>query len=125
MGLHNGFVHLGVIMPITGNFSINRQVDCNIAVQMVPPTNIGGWAIQVWISKRFGSSSGIIQAYANSGYNNVSGINILDSGAGIFSFKVPGAVTSGLDPGNYALEVRRTNSGRGVLIENGYMELKT
>lgn len=113
-------------MPIIANIPIHVGEDGTVTVTMTPPVAIGGWQVRAQITKRFGSNtnSGIITAFVSSGLNNQSGINVTNSGAGIFQFKIPGVSTSGLDPGNYACEVRRLDSGRNTLLEQGYLELK-
>jgi len=112
-------------MPSIGNFQINRGVDGTVTIVMSPPVAIGGWPLQAVITKRMESSTEIITGYANSGYNGVSGILVTNSGAGMFNFSIPATITSGLDPGNYALNVWRLTSGQRTLIQQGYMELTT
>lgn len=111
-------------MPIIADIPIYVGEDGTVTVSMTPPVGIGGWTIRAQITKIFGSSSGIITAYVGSGMNNQSGINVVESGAGIFRFKIPGMQTSGLNPGNYACEVRRLDSGRNTLLQAGFLELK-
>ena len=111
-------------MPIIANIPIYVGEDGLVTVSMTPPVAIGGWLIRSQITKQFGSSSGIVTGYVGSGLNNTSGINVLNSGAGIFQFRVNGVQTSGLNPGNYACEIRRLDSGRNTLLETGFLELK-
>ena len=56
------------------DFSLHKLEDADITVPLVPETAIGGWSVQMQLSKRFGSTSGHILKSMASGYYGVSGI---------------------------------------------------
>lgn len=107
------------------NFTWIKQDDGTLSITLVPPQAIGGRRVGFVITKRFGSEDYLIQKWANSGFSNVSGIQITDSGAGKFSVSLTGADTSGstFDYGNYASKSFVETSGRRVTATEGYMKL--
>ncbi len=110
-------------MPILADFSLSRLEDATLTVSMAPPTPIGGWMLRFWMQNRFGGISGFAQAYVSSGYNGQSGINVINSGQGVFSVTIPSMATSGLDYKNYAYAIERLDSGFRTVISEGYVLL--
>ena len=108
------------------DWSISRLEDAVLEINLTPPVAIGGWNIHTRIQKRFGDvASGILDKWMASGYYGTSGMNIVNSGQGIFNVAINSVETSGLDFGNYCYNVVRLDSGnRSVLVE-GYMTLNT
>lgn len=106
-------------MPVQADFSVPRYNSFSFTVSLAPPVAIGGWGISFQVQKRFGGISGLITKSVSSGFNNSSGINITNSGLGIFTISIQGVDTSGLEYGNYAYAVDRTDT-RTTLSE-GYM----
>ena len=105
-------------MPVLADFSLARYEDGNLTITMAPATPIGGWSVQLRIYKHFGGGSGLVIKNMASGFINVSGINIINSGQGIFNVTLNSADTSGLAYGNYVYEAVRLDSGyRSVLAE--------
>ena len=105
------------------SFSLHKLEDADITVPLVPETAIGGWSVQMQLSKRFGSTSGHILKSMASGYYGVSGMNIVNAGQGQFSFTVQSRDTSGMDAGIYAYTIRRIDSGFYTDLTQGYMSL--
>lgn len=103
------------------SLQLSPSTDLIIQDQIVPITAIGGWRIEFTVYKRFFGVSGIILCSTNSGYSNVSGIQIVNSGNGIFSITVSGGAFSGQNPGNLAFTVNRVGSGVGTLLSEGYI----
>jgi len=87
---------------------------------MSPPTGISGWTLQFDLMKRFGTTTPVISRYCASGYNNSSGINVIDGMQGIFSVDLHPSDVSGIDPSNLAYQVRRTDSGSATGISEGF-----
>lgn len=96
-----------------------------ILMTLAEGTNISGWSIQFDLSKRLGSTAPFYQAFAASGLNNVSGINVTNGPQGQFTTAVPasvfsGIVASGYDPtGAFAIKWRRTDYP--TTISAGYL----
>ena len=107
-------------MPIVADYSLNRDENGTLTVEMIPPTPIGQWSIEFRLTKRFGSNDYIILGSVASGYNNVSGINIVNSGAGIMNIPNYPAYMSGREPGPYAYTVIRTDAGLETELSTGY-----
>lgn len=110
-------------MPIQADFQQIRMEDGALIVSLAPAAAIGQWTIRFQAYPRFGSTSGRIVASTASGFNNVSGINITNSGAGVFNVTVPGLQTSGLEYGNYAYDVTRLESGSRTVLVQGYLSI--
>ena len=108
-------------MAINTDFSLLRLEAGTLNVELTPPTNISGWSLLFQAKKYFGGESGLINAYAASGYNNVSGINVHNAGAGMFSVAIPAGATSGWNYGNYAFSAQRTDSGFQTVLSQGFM----
>jgi len=104
-------------------FSFGRYSDGVLVINLVPDTNIINWSIEATLSKRFGSDTPIYQASVSSGHDFYSGITRINDEFGKFSVTIPSIAISGLDPGNYAFNVERTDSGSRQLLVNGYMTL--
>lgn len=111
-------------MPIIADYTIVRMEDGLLTIDMTPPVAIGGWNIRFQCMKRFDSSSGLITKSVASGFNNASGINVANSGQGIFDVTINSVDTSGFDPGCYAYKVDRLDSGNVTCLAEGYMVLK-
>lgn len=110
----------GTVVAVQQDFSFSKFEDGVLTVVMTPATAIGGRSIQFEVSHRIGgSTSGMPIKSVASGYNNVSGINITNSGAGQFNVIINSADTSGLDYGNYAYQVTRLDSGNRTVISEG------
>lgn len=101
------------------DFSVVRGIDFTITVPLAPPVAIGGWSIEMTVQKRFGGLSGLINKYVSSGMNNQSGINITNSGLGIFNVNFNACDTSGLDFGTYVYEANRLDSGSAAVLAEG------
>jgi hypothetical protein len=110
-------------MPILADFTLCRYEDGSLVVSLAPGTNIGGWSMRFALQHRFGGISGIIEKWMASGYYGVSGMNINNSGQGVFNIGVNSADTSGLDFGNYAYTVERLDSGFRTILTEGYLQL--
>ncbi len=102
------------------DFSLARYSDGQITISIAPPTAIGGWAIQFDLTKRFGSDDPIVSKYVGSGTNATSGITITNSGLGILSVRMSPFEVSGMDPGNIAYRLLRTDSGFHSELVVGY-----
>lgn len=111
-------------MPILVDFAWAKYNDGVLVIQMSPPVAVGGWDVRFRVMKRFGATSGVMpDKYASSGYSNVSGVAVVNSGQGIFQLSLNSTDTSGLEWGNYACVFDRTTSGSFTTLEEGYMTL--
>lgn len=109
-------------MPVEIDFRLSKFEDITITIPLAPPTPIGGWEVKLSVAHRFGGS-GLIQKSMASGRYNVSGMNIVNSGAGIMSAKFYTSDTSGLAYGNYAYQCERLDSGSRTVLTQGFMML--
>lgn len=106
------------------DFSMAPREDGTLAVSMTPPVGISGWSLQFLLQKNFGGISGLIVKSAASGFNNVSGINILDGVQGQFNVKINSVDTSGFSSQNYAYTIARLDSGFVTTLVEGYLLLQ-
>lgn len=111
-------------MPYEQDFALNRYVDLSLVIDLRPPMPIGGLDLRLTVSDRFGSITPRFVKSMSSGFYNVSGLNILDSGQGRISAKINSVDTSGLDWGCYAYELKRFDSGNVTDLTQGYLILK-
>ena len=113
-------------MAVQGSFGMVRFEDGLLTITLTPPTSIRNWSIEWKLQKRFGYSPyPIAVASVTSGLNNVSGINIINADQGVFTVNLIGALTSGLDAGNYVNTSVRTDSGFNTVLSEGYLQLGT
>jgi len=106
-------------MPVTSDFRLDLSSDGVVTLQLAPPNAIGGWSLQFILSKAFGGTAQVTKSMA-SGYYNVSGMNIVNSGQGILSITFHPAEVSGLDQGNYAYQISRLDSGYQSDLADGF-----
>ena len=107
-------------MPVIGDFSIIKLEDGILYVELAPPVAIGGMALSCQVTRRFGGTSGLIQKSVSSGFNGASGISVINSGQGMLSVAIRSQDTSGLDYGNYAFSILRTDSGSRTVLTEGF-----
>lgn len=105
-------------MPSYSDFSMG-YVDGSLTVGLSPPDNIQGWSIRFSMMKRNGGTP-FLYAYAASGYNNVSGIQITNFTIGTMVVSLPQSSVSGQDPGAYYYVLERTDSGSAGPLVQGY-----
>lgn len=110
-------------MPVYSDFSLCRQEDGTLQVSMVPAVNVSGWPIQFSLSNRFGSDTPLVVKSCASGFNNVSGINVVDGAQGVLQIQIDSINTSGLEYGNYAARTERLSSGARTALTEGYLLL--
>lgn len=110
-------------MPVIVNITISRYEDAVLTIGLEPPTPVGGHTIQFQTLRAFGGVSGLINKYVASGLNNQSGINITNSGQGIFNVRINELDTSGWNYGNYAYQVKRLDSGFATVYTEGFINL--
>lgn len=110
-------------MATLQDFAIARWEDGILQITMNPSVAIGGWTIRFQAQHRFGGISGAIQRYISTGKNNQSGINILNSGLGIFTVQINSVDTSGLDFSNLTYVTERMDSGFRTIINEGFIAL--
>ena len=103
-------------------FSLVEFSDGILTVALSPPTAVGGWSMAFTVTNRFQGVSGLIQKTLASGYGaGQSGITVVDSGQGRFNIRIWGSDGSGqMDPGTYAMQFNRTDSGMVTPIAKGW-----
>ncbi len=111
-------------MAVIVDFPIDRYEDGVLYINLTPPIAIGGQAIVFQVAKRFGSSTPFITRSMSSGYYNVSGAGIVDSGNGQLSVQVNASDFSGQSFGNYAYQLHRADSGFATDLTQGFAILK-
>lgn len=107
-------------MPNQQDFGLCRFEDGILTISIIPAIPVGGLDVHLTVAKHFGSTSGVILKSMASGFYNVSGLTILNSGQGIIQANLNSPDTSGLPYGNYAFEVRCYTSGRNTDYTQGY-----
>lgn len=108
-------------MSVQADFSLARQEDGVLIISMTPVIPIGGQNYQFQVTKRFGGTSGLITKSMHSGFYNVSGMNIVNSGQGIMRVNINEVDTSGREWGNYSFNVQRLDSGNRTVVSEGYL----
>jgi len=107
-------------MAVITDYSLALSEKGVLTIEMIPPTAIGGWSLDFYLTKRFGSQTYLIHNSVASGYNGASGITIVNSGAGIMNIVNLAINMSGQQPGNFAWSLQRTNSGFQTEVAKGY-----
>lgn len=100
-----------------------RYADGLLTIAIHPPTPVGGMDLRFTVMKQFGANTSLITKSAASGLNNQSGINITDSGQGIFKINLQSVNTSGLEYGNYACVIENLTSGNRAVLAEGWLQL--
>ena len=99
---------------INANYTQVLGADGNLAIGMIPPTNIGGWSLQFTLYERWLATSGLLVKSCASGFagsGNLSGIVVTNSGNGQFNIPIRAQDSSGLNSQVYVYQVERTDSG--------------
>lgn len=104
------------------DFALYRREDATLGVAMQPPTLISGWNIQCTIENAFGGISGTFKSCA-SGFNNVSGINVIQGSTGVFNVQINSIDTSGWDQKPYAFAIERLDQGARTTLVEGFLLL--
>lgn len=111
-------------MVFTEYIPLLAYSDGVLTIGLQPPTAIGGFSLEAKVTKRFRGESGLITKYCSSGNAaGASGITVVNSGQGIFNVSIRESNTSGIDPGTYALQVKRTDSGLATVLVQGWVVL--
>ena len=110
-------------MPVYTDITMLKFEDGTFIVSLAPQSPIGGNNLRWQVVKRFGSTSGLITKSVASGYNNVSGINVTNSGAGVMQITLNSSDTSGLDYGNYVYALERLDSCSRTVISEGFFSV--
>ena len=105
-------------MPTIQDFVLSYE-NGNITLGLNPPVPIGGMTLQFSMYKRYGTIS-LVTKSMSSGYYNVSGMNVLNSGQGILQIQLNPQEVSGFDQGAYFYQVKRTDSGSATIMAEGY-----
>lgn len=110
------------------DYRVQRGTDTTLSVKLSGTSafsgqNISGQGFEFVVSHRLGNVSGFFTKSAASGYNNVSGINVLHTSGKTFDVSINAADTSGLCPGNHAYATGRTDSGSRTVLQEGFILL--
>lgn len=120
-------------MPEYKDFSLGALENGALIMSVEPPTGVGGLAIQFTQGRRFPFAvlsgavvSGLITKSCASGYGGgASGITVTDSGQGRISVALgPLDVSGSLEPGCYAYQIERLDSGSRTVYLCGYRLVK-
>jgi hypothetical protein len=98
------------VPAVFSQFSLPLQNDGTLTIALQPPNPISGWQIQCDLLQNFGGNP-IYSAYVSSGFNNVSGINVIDGINGVFTITFPSLILSGFQEGNYPFDAYRLSGG--------------
>lgn len=114
-------------MPVNADFQLYKYEDGTLVVALENPEPIGGWSVRFQLCKRqadLGGVSGLVLKSMAAGFYGVSGMTIVNSGAGELSVALYSQDFSGLDAGNYPYQIARTDSGQRTILTEGYLTLK-
>ncbi len=101
-----------------------KYSDGLLEIALEPSAPIGGQAFVFTVTKRFGGLSGLVIKSLASGYaNGESGITVTNSGLGVVSIALNTSDFSGKDPGVYACDYSRVDSGYHTPVTRGYIML--
>lgn len=111
-------------MPIISDFALISYENGVFTIGINPPAPIGGYGIQFDMMGRVGGIP-VVTKSMNSGYYGVSGMDIVNSGQGIFNITLLPSEVSGLQliRGNWFYNVQRTDSGSATSYSQGYRQL--
>lgn len=109
----------GCPIPQNADFILNKAEDGTLTINLAPQQAVGGWTVQFTLMKRFNGDPILTKSCA-SGFINVSGINVVNSGTGSFTVRFNPAEFSGNVEGNYAFLLQRTDSGFATILAEGY-----
>lgn len=111
-------------MSCDENFRLIKYEDGLIIIPMRPAVPVGGWSAAFRVTRRFGDGlTPLVLKSTASGHDGVSGVTVMDSGLGKFGVTFTPADRSGLEPGNYAFQFERMDSGFRTVLTQGYMLL--
>jgi hypothetical protein len=113
-------------LPANQNFALGIGENAALQVFLQDPQPISGWDCTFGVGRRFGWSSGLINKQLFSGFQNgVSGISVVNSGAGIWNVALTPQDTAFLQAGNFAFQFARVNSGFERALTVGYILLNS
>ena len=103
-------------------WAINQDIVLNI--QLTTQTSISGWALRFDLLNRFDSPQPIFSAFCASGFNNVSGLNVINY-VGTIQVPLSHTLLSGVYQNKGALyhTMYRTDVGKGLSVEGGTITL--
>lgn len=111
-------------MPILLDYTLSKNEDGSLLINMTPPVPVGGWAVQYTEGHRFGQDTFPITKSASSGFSGVSGVTITNSGIGQFTIAINTVDSSGRDYGAYAYLFQRTDPGQQTVLVEGFRILE-
>ena len=104
-------------MATTQDIVLVRSDDYTLRFALAPPRSISGWSITFQVRDSLGGTSRMVKTVG-------SGITVRDSGKGIFEVAIAKGDTSGLTPGSFVWDCKRTNSGSNTQLAQGGLLLK-
>jgi hypothetical protein len=100
-------------MSIQSNLVIFQGEDVTLNFQMTPAQDISGWTL-----------SGTVKPYLGGSASFTFTPTVVDGGRGQFRASWPRGNTSGLSPGDFVWDVRRTDSGANTVLAHGQLRVK-
>jgi hypothetical protein len=100
-------------MSVQSNIAFFQGEDVVLTLTMTPPTDITGWALVSTVKDVLGGTTQ---------FNPTC--SITDAGRGVFTVTMGRAQTSGLIPGDFVWDVRRTDSGKNAVLAHGEITVK-
>lgn len=108
-------------MAVWIDFALPLHSNGTLQIQLTPPGPISGWSVEFDLMYRFGSLQPIVSKYLASGYTTgQSGGTLVDGSIGIFQVSLVPAEVSGINDGNLAYRVYRTDSGSVSDVTAGF-----
>jgi hypothetical protein len=106
-------------MSIETNFIFFRGEDVALNFAMIPPTDVTGWSMTFTVRNKLAGSTQFTKDNGGTG-----GLTIVDAKAGTFKVSIAKGDTSGLTPGGFVYDVKRTDSGSNAILANGTITLR-
>jgi hypothetical protein len=100
-------------VSIQSNIVFFQGEDLVLQWALTPPQDITGWTMTGTVKDKLGGTTQFTFT-----------LSITDAGRGLFQASWSRSNTSGLSPGDYVWDVRRTDNGSNTVLANGQAHVK-
>jgi hypothetical protein len=100
-------------MSVQSNLEFFQGEDILLTFSLVPPQDITGWTLTGTVRNQLGGTSQFTFSPS-----------VTDAGRGVFTASWSRSQTSGLSPGDYVWDIRRTDSGKNTVLAHGQITVK-
>jgi hypothetical protein len=106
-------LRVGRTMSISAKLNFFQGEDVTLTFSMTPPQDITGWTLTCTVKNQLGGTTQFTVTPT-----------ILDTGRGVFQAVWGRSNTSGLTPGDYVWDVRRTDTNNNTVLAHGEATVK-